>query len=54
MLDRRWKLTFLFSEVRVDLAEGLQQPILFHKGEECHALPGVLLAVQVNLEVRGV
>ena len=30
------------------------QPFLHNKGQQCHPLPGILLPIQVNLEVHGV
>ena len=47
-------LTLCFGEFWVDRGEGLVQTCFIDEGQQGHALPGVLLAVQVNLEVDGV
>jgi len=45
-------LTFSVSESVVVGLKGFEKPRLFNKRQESDALPGKLLAVQVNFEIR--
>ena len=47
-------LTLCLGEIWVDLLQGLVETCFVHKRQQGHTLPGVLLAVQINLEVGGV
>ena len=47
-------LTLCLGEIWVDLLQGLVETRFVHKRQQGHALPGILLAIQINLEVGGV
>lgn len=48
------ELTFFIIKVLIHTLECLQKPTLINKWQECHTLPGILLSIQVDLEIERV